>query len=157
VAEWDLAQLNVARLRAPLGDPSVREFVEALDRINALAERSPGYVWRMTAPSGHVSSYDGDERTIANLSVWTSYEHLHAFTFRSAHGGFVRRRSTWFERGEVPVTVLWWLPVGETPTLDQGLGRLAHLRRHGPAPQAFSLRRRFDATGRPVPRRRVTT
>jgi hypothetical protein len=76
VSDWHLVQLNVGRLRAPLGDPSVREFADALDRINLMAERSPGFVWRMTAPSGHVSSYDGDERTIANMSVWTSYEHL---------------------------------------------------------------------------------
>src|SRR3954471_23706497 len=139
-----LAQVNIARLRVPLDAPGSRGFAGALDRINLLAERSPGFVWRST--TGHTGT-GADPLTIVNLSVWESYEHLHAFVYRSGHGHFVRRRDEWFQQLPTPVTALWWVPAGHRPATDEALARLRHLRVHGPRPQAFTVRRRFDPAG----------
>ncbi len=145
-----LAEFNVARLRAPIDDPANRGFVDGFVRISRLAERSPGFVWRLESPTGHPAVVEADERTIGTVSVWESYEFLHDFVYRSTHGRYTARRDKWFARLPGPTTVLWWIPVGERPSLEQAKARLEHLRRHGPTPQAFSLLRRFDATGRPV-------
>ena len=134
----------------------MRGFVDGFLRISRLAERSPGFVWRLESPAGHFP-FEGDDRTIATLSVWESYEALHAFVYRSAHGGYTARRAQWFEKLEGPTTVMWWIPVGERPTLDEGRARLRHLVRHGPSPRAFGLLRQFDPAGRPLPSRRLAT
>jgi hypothetical protein len=144
-----LAQANVARLRHPPDDPRVAEFIAALDSVNHLAERSPGFVWRHTSDLGHVGVAEDDPLLVINVSVWRSYRSLHDFTYRTRHGHFVRRRREWFERVPQPSTVLWWVAAGETPTLDEALTRLALLRRYGPHPQAFGVRSRFHPDGRP--------
>jgi hypothetical protein len=151
----ELAQVNIARLRYPVDAPELADFVAALGRINALAERSAGYVWRHPTDFGHLSGAEllGDPAVVINLSVWQTYEHLHEFTYRSAHAEFVRRRSRWFAPMPRPATVLWWLPAGTRPTPEQAVARLRLLHRYGPSPQAFTPRRRFDPQGRPVSRR----
>ena len=146
-----LAQANVARLRAPVGSPLVAEFVAAVDRINALAERSAGFVWRHHADGGHVVTGAG-ELVVINLSVWQSYAHLHEFVYRSGHAEFVRRRSEWFDRMAGPTTVLWWVRSGVQPTLADAQARLRHVGRYGPLPAAFTLRCQFDADGRRIRR-----
>ena len=146
-----LAQLNVARMRDDPDAPPMRGFVAALDPVYRLAEASPGFVWRLRSGDGHrpVTHEDGgDGLLVVNLSVWTSYEALHAFTYRSAHGGLVRRRAEWFLPAPRPSTVLWWVPDDVRPGLDDGLRRLAVLGRGGPGPQAFTVRRRFTPDGR---------
>ena len=150
-----LAQANVARQRAALGSPEMGEFVAALDPVYRIAERSPGFVWRLRSGEAHGATvlWEGGFSIVVNLSVWESYEALHAFVYRSPHGAYVRRRSRWFVPVEQPSTVLWWVGAGEQPTVDQALRRLRHLRAHGPSPQAFTLRRRFDPDGRPSRRR----
>lgn len=146
-----LAQVNLARLRFPLGSPMAREFVEAIDRINGLADRSPGFVWRHRAGDAHPSAAGetGDPLMVLNLSVWRSYPDLHAFVYRSAHFQYVRRRRRWFARIPTPATALWWVPAGHEPTVAEALARLAHLRANGPTPHAFTVRTRFDADGHP--------
>jgi hypothetical protein len=111
-------------------------------------------VWRLAAGERHGVAVveDGVPLTV-NLSVWESYAALHAFVYRSPHGGFVRRRDRWFEPVAQPSTVLWWVEVGERPTVEAALRRLRHLRAHGPSPQAFTLLRRFGPDGRPEGRR----
>jgi hypothetical protein len=141
-----LAQYNVARLRDPLDERVWREFLDGLDRINRLAERSPGFVWRLAAPEGHLVDGGG---MFANLSVWESYEGLHRFLYRSGHGDYTRRRRRWFDPIDAPTTVLWWVDAGVRPSLDEATARLDHLRGHGPSPRAFSLLRQFDGDGRP--------
>jgi len=146
----DLAQANLSRLRYPPDAPEAAEFIAALDRVNWLAERSRGFVWRHRADSGHISLADttGDPLLIMNLSVWRSYQSLHEFIYRSAHGHYVRRRREWFDSIIQPSTVLWWLPAGSYPTPSEALARLEYLRRYGPTSRAFSLRTRFDPDGR---------
>ncbi|HEY7592782.1 MAG TPA: DUF3291 domain-containing protein [Actinophytocola sp.] len=138
---FHLAQANLSLLRLPPSAPQVAEYVSALARINALADRAPGFVWRLREP------VSADERLVLNLSLWTSYRPLHEYTYRSAHGHFVRRRHEWFEPVTQPSTVLWWVPAGSRPTVEEGLARLRRLRRYGPAPEAFSVRVRFDPAG----------
>jgi hypothetical protein len=150
-----LAQVNVARLRAPMDDPAMREFVAGVAPIHRLAHASPGFVWQLHTDGGHgvcVQPAEGGP-IFVNLTVWRDYDALHEFTYRSPHAGFLKRRSRWFAATPQPSTALWWVPAGDTPTVDEALRRLRHLRTHGPTPQAFSLRRRFHPDGRPVRRR----
>lgn len=149
-----LAQVNVARLRWDLDSPHLAGFVSAVDGVNLLAEASPGFVWRLRAAHGPVPLADGDPRLVVNVSVWQTYEHLHAFTYRSRHGGLVRRRAEWFRPTPPPYVALWWVADGVEPAMADALRRLEFLRRHGPTPQAFGVRRRFTPDGRPVPPRR---
>ena len=140
-----LAQINVARLRAPLTDPLLAEFVAALDPINALAEASPGFVWRLTDDAGASSSYvrfSDDDLVIVNMSVWTSIDALFEYAYRSGHVEIFRRRREWFEPIDPPFA-LWWIPEGHTPTLDEGREKLAMLGRLGPSPDAFTFKARF--------------
>lgn len=138
-----LAQVNVGRLRHPIDAPPSREFAAEVDRVNALADRSPGFVWRH-----RVTGRPDDPLLVVNVSLWRSYRHLHAYVYRSTHGHFVRRRDEWFMRIQTPATALWWVPDDHRPTVEEALSRLSHLRRYGPTPQAFTVRARFDADGR---------
>jgi hypothetical protein len=148
-----LAQVNVALMRHPLDHPDMRAFTDALASINRLAELSPGFVWRLPGAHEHapVVVDDGVAASVVNVSVWTDYASLHDFTYRSAHGRFLRGRAAWFLPTPQPSTALWWVPVGARPGTDEALARLAHLRAHGPTPRAFGVRRRFEPDGRPVP------
>jgi hypothetical protein len=144
-----LAQLNVARLRAPMEDPLIDGFRLNLDRINALAETSPGYVWRLQDESGNATGIKpfGDDLEIVNLTVWESIDALANFTYRSGHVEILRRRREFFEAPSVAVLCLWWIPEGTTPTVEDAIARLEHLRSNGPGPKAFTFRHRFDAVG----------
>ena len=155
---WQLAQANVARQRAPLSSPEMGGFVVALDPVNRIAEGSHGFVWRLRSDQRHGATVivEGSSPMIVNLTVWESYEALHAFVYRSPHGAYLRRRTRWFMPTPPPSTVLWWVEAGRRPTVEEALRRLRHLRAHGPSPQAFSLRRRFQPDGRPVPRRALS-
>jgi hypothetical protein len=149
---WHLAQLNIGRLRAEVDDPSIAEFMDNLDPINALAEVSPGFVWRLQTDEGNataIRAFEGDPLMVLNLSVWESIESLADFAYRSAHTPFLRRRGEWFERlGEVYM-VLWWIPAGTVPTVGEALDRLDHLKRVGPSPEAFTFHRPFPHDGGP--------
>jgi len=140
-----LAQLNVGKLLAPIDDPMIDDFRENLDRINALAERSPGYIWRLQDDNGNATNINvfGDDREIINLSVWDSVEALAEFTYRSGHVEFLRRRREFFEVPTQAIFCLWWIPEGTLPSIEDALSRLEHLRAHGPTPVAFTFRERF--------------
>jgi len=143
---WHLAQLNLGRFSYPLDAPEMAEFVEALDRINALADASPGFVWRLQGDEGESSSYlevpgTTDPLLASNLSVWTDYGSLRDFMYRTDHASYLRRRDEWFERDKVAMTVGWWISAGSLPTLDDAVRRLDHLRDHGPSDEGFPLTR----------------
>jgi hypothetical protein len=141
----ELAQCNVALARAPLDDPVMAGFVKVIDDVNWLADTSPGFLWRLLPQHGHVTfgQLEGDE-VIVTLSVWMDFEALQHYVYRTGHGLFMRQRSRWFVSIGGFTTAMWWVPDGERPALDEGLDRLEHLRRKGPTPYAFSLRRVFD-------------
>ena len=144
---FHLAQFNVAGLAAPIASPEIAEFREALDRINALAEASPGFVWRATGQGfdSHDPATDIDPMILANLSVWESAEALAAFAYRTAHSHFVRNRLNWFEPNLQPYQAMWWVPSATFPTREEAFGRLDHLRVHGPGADAFDFKTRFPA------------
>jgi hypothetical protein len=144
---WQLAQVNIARLLAPLDAPEVAGFVAALDPVNALADRSPGFVWRLQSDGGDATSiraYD-DDRIIVNLTVWASLEDLRGFVFGGLHVDILRRRRAWFSVMDEAYAAMWWVPAGTTPTVDEAKERLAILDREGPTPAAFTFRAPFPA------------
>lgn len=150
VSAHHLAQINIGRLRAPTDSPIVAEFMEALDPINALADASPGFVWRFQTEDGNATAvrpYD-DESILINLSTWVSVEALADYVYRSQHTAFLRRRREWFERMDEVIVALWWVPAGHRPSVVEAVDRLDRLRRDGPGPDAFTFRDPYDPDGR---------
>jgi len=141
----ELAQLNIGVIRGPIDSPVMAEFVANLDRINALAERSPGFVWRLQTEEGNATAIRPypDENIAVNLSVWRDVESLNAFVYRSDHVEIMRRRREWFARMTEAFLVLWWVPAGHRPDVQEAIARLDCLRAHGPTPVAFTFRRTF--------------
>ena len=143
-----LAHINIGRIVTDTpDDPKLADFMAALDDINALAEASPGFVWRLQDDSGNatgIHAFD-DPRMLVNMSVWESVETLHAFAYKSAHTAFVGRRLEWFEAPSGVIVALWWVAAGHRPTLDEAKARLDYLARHGPTSQAFTFKQRFPA------------
>ena len=147
---WHLAQVNVARPLAPMDSPQLAEFVGQLDRINALADAAPGFVWRMTGETGNAIDVRGEDPTLlVNMSVWVSPEALFEFVYKSAHVGVMARRREWFERIAV-FQVLWWIPAGHTPTVAEAMARLEVLRERGPSAEAFTFKQRYPSPDQPA-------
>jgi len=137
-----LAELNVGRLLAPTDDPRVADFMGALDRVNGLGKRMPGFVWMMQgsgAPgTGNTEAkIDGDPQHVSNLTVWESVETLEAFVWNTVHRTFYERRSEWFEVLGRMHFVMWWIPAGHRPTLEGALARLAMKQEQGDSDEAF--------------------
>ncbi|AUH35026.1 DUF3291 domain-containing protein [Paracoccus tegillarcae] len=137
-----LAELNVGRLLAPTDDPRVADFMDALDRINGMGKRMPGFVWMMEGSgepgTGNTENNIGDDpQAVANLTVWEDVESLEKFVWQTVHRQFYERRAEWFEVMGDMHFVMWWVPVGHKPTLDEALARLDHLREHGDSDHAF--------------------
>jgi hypothetical protein len=147
---YHLAQVNIARARAPMDDPLMRGFVELLDPINALAERSPGFVWRLEeyGDATAIKVFD-DEMIIINMSVWESLEALRSFVYSGDHVALLRSRKDWFERIDSPMLALWWIPAGTVPTTDDAKQALRILTERGPTAAAFTFTRPFAAPGMP--------
>jgi hypothetical protein len=148
-AGWHLAQVNIGRLVAPEGDPRVQPFFDALDRVNALAEASPGFVWRLTGEGNNATDLrpTPDPLLAVNMSVWTDADALFAFVYRSAHTPVMARRRDYFERFDGAFQTMWWIPAGEIPTVSDAFSRLWMLDRYGPTPHAFTFKARFPAPG----------
>jgi len=143
--EWEIAQLNVGRARGPMDGPVMAGFAEQLDEINALAEATPGFVWRLQGDNGNATGllYTSDPLFIVNLTVWRSIEDLWGYTYVSHHNRVFKRRAEWFERRETPHLVLWWQPTGSIPEVTEALDRLRLLTRLGATPEAFTFKERF--------------
>ncbi|HZQ14584.1 MAG TPA: DUF3291 domain-containing protein [Pseudolabrys sp.] len=141
-----LAQFNIARIRYPLDDPRMAEFVDNVQRVNALAEQIDGFVWRLQDDSGHAMNMTvyGDPAILPNLTVWKSAAALERFVWQTVHGRFYRRREDWFEPIETPL-VLWWVAEDERPPLEEGVKRLDHLKARGPSDYAFGWAQLADA------------
>ena len=147
MSNYHLAQINIARMLAPIEDPAMAEFVANLPRINALAEQSPGFVWRLQSDGGDATSikvYE-DDMIIVNLTVWESLDALRAYVYKSDHFQFLRDRKRWFEKFQGPYYALWWVPAGHIPNTDEAKHRLEHLRTNGDSEFAFSFKREFPA------------
>lgn len=155
MSDFHLAQINIARMRAPLADPVMARFVAQLDEINALADASPGFVWRLEehklpTPDPASLAYAA-ESVIVNLSVWESVESLQRYVYHSAHAGVLRDRREWFEKMEERWMALWWVPAGHRPNVAEGKERLEHLRAHGMTAHAFNFKLPFPPPGASFP------
>ena len=150
---FHLAEINVGRLLQPVDHPQIADFKNNLDRINALADATPGFVWRLVGDGGNATDIQArpdDPLFAINLSVWTGMDALAGYVYRSAHRDIMRRRREWFEVMEVYQT-LWWVPVGHTPSVEEGLAKLELLERLGPTPAAFTFKTPDPAPdGRPA-------
>ena len=151
MTQFHLAQVNIGRFRAPLDDPIMEGFRSQLDPLNALADESLGFVWRLQTEDGNATAirpYSGDDLMAINMSVWESLESLQRFVYKSAHVGTLRGRRQWFEDIDGPILALWWIPVGHIPTVAEAQERLQHLAVHGPTAHAFTFRTPFPAPDR---------
>jgi hypothetical protein len=144
-AKWHIAQYNVARLRYPTDDPRTADFMNALDAINDLGDRSPGFAWRFHDDSGNSTALRvrDDPMMIVNLTVWETIDQLFQFAYHSEHVEYFRRRREWFEAMDTPYLVLWWVTAGHRPSIAESDERLDHLIAHGPTPHAFTFKQRF--------------
>jgi heme-degrading monooxygenase HmoA len=145
MTEFHLAQVNIGRFRLPVEGPANADFMNALDHVNALAEASPGFVWRLKGEGNNATDlkpYD-DPNIAVNMSVWESVDALAAFVYRNMdHRAVMRRRREWFEEMSVYMA-LWWVPAGTTPTVEDAKQKLALLEQHGPTADAFTFRQPF--------------
>ncbi len=142
---YHLAEINIARMVAPLDSTIMAEFVANLDGINALAEASPGFVWRLVGDGNDATSvrpYD-DDMIIVNMSVWKSVEDLRQYVYRSPHADYIKKRKDWFSRMSQPFMVMWWVEAGHIPTVSEAKDHLEHLRAHGESDYAFTFLRAF--------------
>jgi hypothetical protein len=142
-----LAQINIGRLIAPPDDPLIADFMAQLDEVNALAEQSPGFVWRLKSDSGNATdiAYNDDPLTIVNMSVWDSIESLKRFAYGPRHLGVFRDRQKWFEKPALPHYCLWWMAEGRMPSVREGRDRLEHYQKHGATPRSFWFSQCFPA------------
>jgi hypothetical protein len=144
MSNYVLAQLNVAALKAPLDSPELKEFVDNLDRINALAEAAPGFEWHLVGEGNDATALRPlGEDIIVNMSVWSDVNALRDFTYKSAHVEIMRRRREWFTRMADAYMVLWWVLKGHEPTVTEAVGRLTLLRERGPTAEAFTFAEAF--------------
>ncbi len=155
MSDWHLAQVNIAVALAPTDSPKLAGFMAMLDPINALAEATPGFVWRLQTEDGNATAirpYE-DERVMVNLSVWQSIDSLGDFVFASRHLDVLRRRREWFEKMTEAYMALWWIPAGSIPTVEEAKRRLELLEARGPSPEAFTFREPFPPpdSSEPVP------
>lgn len=141
---YHLAQLNIAQLLAPIDSPQLKDFVDNLERINALAEQSEGFIWRLQTEEGDATALRPfGEEVIVNLSVWENVEVLHQFVYRTAHAPIMSRRREWFARMANAYMVLWWIPEGHQPSVEEAKQRLDLLQAQGASAQAFTFKQIF--------------
>ena len=146
MVRYNIAQVNIGRIRAELDDPVMAGFVNRLDEINALAESSPGFVWRLAGAENNATYLRPfeDSWMILNMSVWDSVEHLRQFVYQTSHRELLRQRNDWFERLTNVYAALWWVPAAHIPSVDEAKQRLAHLEKNGPTQFAFTFQKMFE-------------
>jgi hypothetical protein len=152
MTQWHIAQMNVGTTVEATDHPQLADFMNQLDEINALADSSPGLVWRLQSESGNATDIKptgtnapDNPNFIVNMSVWENVESLFDFVYKTAHRLVMARRREWFEKPVTGYQVLWWVPAGQQPTVEEGLAKLAKLNAEGPTPEAFTFKARFPA------------
>lgn len=152
MSAYELAQLNTGFIRGPIDSPLMAEFVANLERINALADAAPGFVWRLKTEAGDATAlrpFD-DPNQLLNMSVWRDADALRRFVYRSAHAEILARRREWFEQVKGPIMVLWWVPRGHRPSIEEAVAKLELLRVNGATPEAFTFRQTFPPPDAPA-------
>jgi hypothetical protein len=144
---YHIAQVNMGRIKAPLDDPLMAGFTGRLNEINALADRSPGFIWRLQTDAGNATyfrPYEEDDRILLNMSVWETIDAVKHYVYRTAHTELLRQREAWFEKFSGAYVALWWVPVGHVPGIDEAKKRIAYIDAHGPTQFAFNFKKTFD-------------
>ena len=146
MSAYHLAQLNIAKMKFAIDAPELADFVARLEDVNALADESPGFIWRLQTEDGDATAIDhfGSDYLV-NMSVWEDVDALHSYVYRSAHNEVMAQRKLWFDRMLEAYSVLWWIPAGTIPTIAQADERLQCLRLNGPGPEAFTFKQIFAA------------
>jgi uncharacterized protein DUF3291 len=153
MSDFELAQLNISYLKAPIDSPLLADFVASLERINLLADTADGFRWRLQTDDGDATSLRPfGEDVIVNMSVWRDLKALRQFVYKSAHSEILKRRREWFAHAPQAYAVLWWVPAGHRPSLAEAGDRLEQLRQHGPSSTAFTFGKIFDAPNGAQPR-----
>ncbi|WP_137939932.1 DUF3291 domain-containing protein [Chitinivorax sp. B] len=143
---FHLAQVNIAKTKAPMNDPSMQGYVEQITHLNHLADQSPGFIWRLQSDEGDATAirlFD-DPLIMINLSVWTSLDALTKYVYQGDHLQAVKQRKQWFEPQTSPRLALWWLPAGELPTPGQAKDKLMQLATQGATQTAFTFAHPFQ-------------
>jgi len=144
---YQLAQVNIARFRVPQNDPVNAEFVDSLDRVNAIAEEQDGFVWRLVGDGNNAMDVQvfEDPNIIVNISVWEDIQSLVNFVYRNSdHKEIMRKRKLWFDKMDFHMA-LWWVEQGKRPTPEDAKIRLELLRQNGPTYSAFTFKKPFAA------------
>ncbi len=151
MSQFELAQLNIARMIAPLDSPELADFVANLDQINEIADQAPGFVWRFQTDDGNATGIRpfGDD-VLVNFSVWRDAESLHQYVYKSAHAEIMARRREWFSRIREAYSVLWWVAAGHRPTIEEASQKLKLLQQNGPSADAFTFKQPFPAPAQPI-------
>lgn len=147
MSTYQLAEINIARMKGiNINDPIMKEFVDNLDNVNAIAESSEGFVWRLKDDSNNATSLNpyNDEQVIINVSVWESIETLENFMYKTFHSDFLRRRKEWFQSFGKAYTAMWWIPKGQFPTMQQAVDKLDFLQKNGASAMVFDFRKKFS-------------
>ena len=154
MSKFHLAQINIGRTLAPLDAPLMKEFTDFLAPVNKLGQDSPGFVWQLKEETGGASSYMktpfDDDGYIVNMTVWENIESLRGFIFGTVHSYFLKNRSKWFEKATQIQVVLWWIPVGHIPTLEEAKVKIDLINKNGSSPEAFSFQKLFDENGKQI-------
>ncbi|HTL09502.1 MAG TPA: DUF3291 domain-containing protein [Chitinophagaceae bacterium] len=152
--QYQLAEINIARMKGVnIQDPVMQEFVDNLATVNTIAEQSEGFIWRLKDDNDNATQLNpyNDEQVIINVSVWSSFEALEQFMYRTLHADFLKRRKEWFHRFGKVYTALWWIPAGAYPSVEEAVAQLAYLQQHGPSAKVFDFRNRFAPPGSVAP------
>jgi hypothetical protein len=139
-----LAELNIGKFKYPASDPRMAEFMDNLDRVNAIAERSPGFVWRLKGDNNNATGFRVGDDMAVNLSVWADARSLEDYVFKTVHVQFYRKRKAWFDLMEKPHMVMWWVEEGHRPTLDEAYVRLVKYQAEGASAHAFGWQEIMD-------------
>ncbi|MGC4102446.1 DUF3291 domain-containing protein [Ferruginibacter sp.] len=146
--QYQLAEINIARMKGiNINDPVMKEFVDNLDAVNALAENSPGFIWRFKDDSNNATAFNpfNDEQVIINISVWEDIETLRDFMYNTWHADFMKRRREWFHRFGKLYTAMWWTPAGKFPTVEEAIDNLDYLQKNGATEKVFDFKNIFNA------------
>jgi hypothetical protein len=132
-----LAELNIGKFRYPTSDPRMSDFMNNLDRVNAIAERAPGFVWRLKGDNNNATDFRVGDDMAVNLSIWEDAKSLENFVFKTVHVQFYKRKAEWFPLMDTPHMVFWWVEEGHKPSLDEAYARLQHYEKNGATEFAF--------------------
>ncbi|WP_299148661.1 DUF3291 domain-containing protein [uncultured Dokdonia sp.] len=144
---YHLAQLNVARMKGvSIEDPEMKDFRDNTDRVNELAESSPGFIWRdiIVTEAAPAPNALNDEQVLINFSVWVDVASLREFTYKTFHSAIMKRQKEWFQKYGTAHYVLWWIKAGTTPTAQEGLEKLELLQKHGASKEAFTFKEVYE-------------